>query len=309
MLVVSGSSCKHIAEDMAKILNCEHHSLEARRFPDSEGYFRVPEASIEEIRSNSVILVSNTFPDSCIVETLLLLEAIIDVRKGNLADIRGKGIDCEAIGPGIYLAIPYFGYSRQDKRFNQGEAVSARAIGMLLSSKCDGITVLDLHAPEVLENLPVKVSFASSMREIATYLQSEIKPDFILSPDKGAIERASFVAETIGCKFSYLEKTRIDAHTIVHKAKDLDVNGAIVTIVDDMISTGGTICRASEALREQGAKAVFAACSHGLFTGGAISKLDQFVDGIIASDSLKNPRSVVSSASALCRGINELIEK
>ncbi len=309
MLVVSGSSCRHIAEDMAKLLDCEHHSLEARRFPDSEGYFRVPESSIEKIRSTTVILVSNTFPDSGIIETLLLLEAINDVRQGNLSDIRGKGIDCDPIGPGIYLAIPYFGYSRQDKRFNQGEVISARAIGMLLSSKCDGITVLDLHAPEVLKKLPVPVNFASSMTEIANYLQSEITPDFILSPDKGAIERASFVAETIGCKFSYLEKTRIDAHTIVHKAKDLDVNNAIVTIVDDMISTGGTICRASEALRDQGAKAVYAACSHGLFTGGAISKLDKYVDGIIASDSLRNPRSVVSSAHALCRGITELIEK
>ena len=307
--MVSGSNCRHIAEDMAKLLDCEHHSLEARRFPDSEGYFRVPESSIEKIRTNPVILVSNTFPDSGIIETLLLLEAINDVRQGKLADIRGKGIDCEPTGPGIYLAVPYFGYSRQDKRFNQGEAISARAIGMLLSSKCDGITVLDLHEPEVLKDLPVPVNFASSMTEIANYLDLEIKPDFILSPDKGAIERATFVAETIGCKFSYLEKTRIDAHTIVHKAKDLDVNNAIVTIVDDMISTGGTICRASEALRDQGAKAVYAACSHGLFTGGAISKLDKFVDGIIASDSLRNPRSVVSSASALCRGINELIKK
>ncbi len=308
MLVVSGSSCRHIAEDMAKLLGCEHHPLEARRFPDSEGYFRVPESSIEKIRSTTVILVSNTFPDSCIIETLLLLEAINDVKQGKLADIRGKGIDCSPTESGLFLAIPYFGYSRQDKRFNQGEAVSARSIGMLLSSKCDGITVLDLHAPEVLENLSTPVTFSSSMDEIANYLQSEINPDFILSPDKGAIERASFVAEKIGCRFSYLEKTRIDAHTIIHKAKDLDVNGAVVTIVDDMISTGGTICRASEALREQGAKAVYAACSHGLFTGGAISKLDQYVDGIVASDSLKNPRSVVSSASALCRGIDKLIE-
>lgn len=307
LLVVSGSSCKHIAQDMAKILGCEHHSLEARRFPDSEGYFRVPESSIENIRSSTVVLVSNTFPDSCIIETLLLLEAINDVKQGKLADIRGKGIDCNPTKSNLFLAIPYFGYSRQDKRFNQGEAVSARSIGMLLSSKCDGITVLDLHAPEVLETLPINVTFSSSMNEIANYLKNEINPDFILSPDKGAIERASYVAEKIDCKFSYLEKTRIDAHNIVHKAKDLDVNGAIVTIVDDMISTGGTICRASEALREQGAKAVFAACSHGLFTGGAISKLDKFVDGIVASDSLKNPRSVVSSAHALCRGIEELI--
>ena len=61
------------------------------------------------------------------------------------------------------------------------------------------------------------------MPELAKRLQDDVKPDFILSPDKGAIERAKSVAEAIGCEFSYLEKTRIDAHTIVHKAKDLDV--------------------------------------------------------------------------------------
>ena len=79
------------------------------------------------------------------------------------------------------------------------------------------------------------------MPELAKRLQDDVKPDFILSPDKGAIERAKSVAEAIGCEFSYLEKTRIDAHTIVHKAKDLDVDGKVVAIVDDMIATGGTI--------------------------------------------------------------------
>ena len=82
---------------------------------------------------------------------------------------------------------------------------------------------------------------------LADHLKESVDPDFILSPDKGAIDRASSVAEQIGCEFSYLEKTRIDAHTIVHKAKDLDVAGKSVAIVDDMIATGGTICRAAEA--------------------------------------------------------------
>ena len=191
MLVVSGSSCRHIAEEMAKLLDCEHHSLEARRFPDSEGYFRVPESSIEKIRSNNVILVSNTFPDSCIIETLLLLEAINDVKQGKLEDVRGKGKNRPPSEFSLLLAIPYFGYSRQDKRFNQGEAVSARSIGMLLSSKCDGITVLDLHAPEVLEDLPVKVTFSSTMDEIANYLQLEINPDFIIRTENGFFSHLS----------------------------------------------------------------------------------------------------------------------
>lgn len=281
--------------------------MEARRFPDSEGYFRVPSDSIEPMRSGPVVLVSNAYPDSGIIETLLLLEAIDDVRAGRLSDLRDGDGDVEAVGPGVLLAVPYFGYSRQDKRFKRGEAVSAQAIGHLLASRCDGIAVLDLHAPSALSDLPVPVEFASSMLEIARHLQDNIGPDFILSPDKGAIERARFVAEDIGCGFSYLEKTRIDAHTITHAPKDLDVDGAVVAIVDDMISTGGTICRASDALREQGATQVHAACTHGLFTDGAIPRLDAHVDGVHATDSLLNPRGIIPAASALTRGIESLL--
>ena len=101
--------------------------------------------------------------------------------------------------------------------------------------------------------------------------------------------------------FSYLEKKRIDAHTIEHTPKNLDVEGRIVAIVDDMISTGGTICRASDALRRQGAKEIHAACTHGLFTGGAIHRLRNHVDGVHSTDSLPNPRANVSAASPIQR--------
>ena len=135
-----------------------------------------------------------------------------------------------------------------------GEAISAQFLASTFSKNCDGIVILDIHAPAAVENITNPVELVSSMPEIANHLQSDVRPDFILSPDKGAVERASEVAEVIGIPFSYLEKKRIDAHTIEHTPKDLDVNGKIVAIVDDMISTGGTICRASEALLNQGAK-------------------------------------------------------
>ena len=308
MVVVSGSNAQQVAEQLALALNWEHVQLEARRFPDTEGYIRIPEEQIEAIRKEPVVVVSNTFPDAGIVETLLMLKAISDVRKGSLENLRGiEPQRMENIGPGVYLAVPYFGYSRQDKRFKPGEVISARAIADMLATQCDGLTVLDLHAPQVLENLTIPVAFTSAMPELANHLQSEVKPDFILSPDKGAIDRASQVAKLIDCEFSYLEKTRIDAHTIIHKAKDLDVQGKVVAIVDDMIATGGTICRAADALRSQGATEVHAACSHGLFTGGAIRRLTQFVDGVHATGSLANPRSVIDAGEALARGVRELL--
>ena len=115
------------------------------------------------------------------------------------------------------------------------------------------------------------------------------------------------MAELIDVPYSYLEKKRIDAHTIEHTPKDLDVSGKVVAIVDDMISTGGTICRASDALRRQGAVEVHAACTHGLFTSGALTKLADHVDGVHSSDSLANPRAVISGAPALARGVQDLI--
>ena len=306
MPVLSGSSGRELAIALAEILEMEFVLIESRKFPDGEGYVRVPSESFGVIRSEPVILVSNTFPDSGIMRTILMLEAINDIRKGDLENLKNEGEQVmDNVGPGIFLAVPYYGYARQDKRFSPGETVSARVISEILGRSCDVMVILDLHEPKVLDGSDLEIGFVSSMPEIADVLQKEVGPDFILSPDKGAIDRASEVAKIGGWEFSYLEKTRIDAHTIEHQAKDLDVNGKVVAIVDDMISTGGTICRASDALRRQGAKAVFAACTHGLFTGGALSRLANHVDGVYTTDSLRNPRSVVSSAPALARGIKE----
>jgi len=310
MPVLSGASGAEIAEKLAPILDMAHAALESRRFPDGEAYVRVPLESIESVRSEPVVLVSNTFPDSGIMQTLLLLGAIRDVRRGDLSSLKGEwGGPDEDVGPGIFLAIPYYGYARQDKRFSAGESISAKLVADVVSKYCDGIAILDLHSPEVLEEMEVPIEFVSSMPEIAEKLQKGVVPDFILSPDKGAISRATEVAGLIGCDFSYLEKTRIDAYTIEHTPKDLDVSGKVVAIVDDMISTGGTICRASDALRRQGATEVHAACTHGLFTGGALSRLAKHVDGVYTTDSLPNPRASVSAAPALARGLSRLIEQ
>ena len=93
-------------------LGWEHHSLETRRFPDTEGYIRIPSETIDALRKEPVVVVSNTFPDSGIVETLLMLDAIQDVRAGRLQNLREIGPQTlPDVGNGVVLAIPYFGYS------------------------------------------------------------------------------------------------------------------------------------------------------------------------------------------------------
>ena len=307
MPVLSGSSSASLAASLAASLGWEHHPLEARRFPDSEGYVRVRTPSIDAVRSGPCVLVANTFPDSGIVEALLMLEATRDVRAGQLGGTYSGAPEASAdpVGPGVILAIPYFGYARQDKRFQQGEPISARAIARILAQHCDGIAVLDIHEAGAFADLPIQTEFASAVPDIGDHLAEHVRPDLVLSPDKGAIGIAEAVAARIGCDVSYFEKRRIDARTVAHAPKDLDVDGRVVVIVDDMISTGGTIARATEALRRQGAREVHAACTHGLFTGGAISRLEAVVDGLYATDSLPNPRGIIGAAPAFARAVQQ----
>jgi len=195
MPVVSGSSEQNVANSLSEIMKMEYIKLEDRKFPDGEGYVRVPGEEIEKIRSEPVILVSNTYPDSNILKTILLLKAIGDVRKGDLSNLKGEEPQKLAdVGKGIILAIPYYGYSRQDKRFSKGEVVSARVIANIMSNYCDGMVILDLHEKKVMDGLDFPIIFVSSMAEIADKLEKEVSPDFILSPDKGAISRATKVA-------------------------------------------------------------------------------------------------------------------
>ena len=188
MVVVSGSNAGAMAKQLADTLGWAHHPLETRRFPDTEGYIRIPTDTIEALREEPVVLVSNTFPDSGIVETLLMLDAIQDVRSGRLQNLREIGPQTlPDVGKGVILAVPYFGYSRQDKRFKPGESISARAIADMLATRCDGMVVLDLHAPAVLSDMSIPVAFTTAMPELAHHLKETVNPDFILSPTKGPL--------------------------------------------------------------------------------------------------------------------------
>ena len=292
--VVSTSTHADVALSLATWMQTTSLVLEHRRFPDREAYIRIP----EEVRSNlvgqDVILVTNTYPDEQIVQSILLLQALEQVTR---SDSPESGT--------LTIAIPYYGYARQDKQFLPGESISSATLAIHFSLHCDRMVILDVHAKEPFEKVDIEVLHPSLIPDIAEFFNSGIEIDMVLAPDAGSVERASAVAELLQIPFTHLTKRRIDAYTIIHEPKELDVDGLRVLIIDDMISTGGTIIRATHSLREQGAIEVHAACTHGLFTTGATERLLHNLDSVVASTSLPNPVARIDAGKAIARCLVE----
>jgi ribose-phosphate pyrophosphokinase len=283
--VLGGSASPQLSVRLAKELDVDIGKTTVKRFPDGECYVRIH----DDLEREDVVLVQSTTTDSDIIELLLLQDAIQEYRVRSLITI-----------------IPYFGYARQDRLFNPGEAISSRAMIQAIQNKTDTILLVDIHNLTVLTHFDKPVENISGMLQIATYLK-EAGVEMILSPDEGSVSRARIVAQNIGTSCDYLEKTRIDGETVKITTKVLDVYRKNVCIVDDIIATGGTILEAASQLKDQGAKEVLAACTHGLFAQGALQKLEEVCDTIISSDTIENETSAVSVAPELAKAIQNYL--
>ncbi len=277
--VVAGSASMPLAKAIAKNLGCP--LIEgSKRFPDGECF-----VSLDDLAGRRVLAVQSTYPDDAYVEHLLLLDAAREAGATHVTSI-----------------IPYMGYARQDRAFNPGEAVASRAVAHGVAAMADDVVAIDPHKESILNfyRVPGRAIATTAVPALATTLD-EWGVDAILAPDKGARDRAALAASRLGVPFDHLEKTRLGPTEVVIKTKDLDVAGKRVAIVDDMIASGGTMVKAAGQLKEQGASTVYAACTHGLFTGGAIPKLlAGGIDRVLATDTLPTDGcDVVSAAEAV----------
>jgi len=278
MYILGGTSAKNVARNLANKIHQPLLQATYKRFPDDEFYVRV----LDDIAGEDVLIVQTAYPDQKIVELLLMQDAVHD-----------------AGAKKITVVLPYFGYSRQDKRFEEGEAISARAVAQHISIHADCVITVDPHKEHILKFFTVPAYSCSAVPTIAQYLK-EKNIDFVLAPDKGAKERAKEAATLIDCEYDYLEKTRIDGTTVKITPKKLDAHGKYVAIIDDIISTGGTMANSIKELKKQGAKTVSIACTHGLFVGGAKEKLlSADCDEIISTDTIETEFSKVSAADCI----------
>lgn len=287
MIIVRGSSSALLSEHLAAESGWALASSELKRFPDGESYVRV----ISPLEGEDVLVVSATFPDSNIIETLLLHDA---VSRKKPASVR--------------LLVPYYGYQRQDKLFKDGESVSAEVIAGVLDNRFDEIMTVDLHAEGVskyIRNTKTK-NFVASPQIAKHFRRKEI--DTVISPDGGlrAVEYAKIAAKELGCDYDYFLKERIDSATVKLYPKKVDVKDRNVLIVDDIIATGGSMLAAIRRLKELGAKHIYAGCTHGLFTDNALAKLKGVADEVISTDTIESEASAVSIAPLVSEHLFEL---
>jgi ribose-phosphate pyrophosphokinase len=280
MYVIGGTASKTVAEDLAKILKKPLANTISKRFPDDELYIRI----MDDIKDEHVVIVQTTYPDPNLIELFLLQNAAEEagVKK-------------------ITVVIPYYGYARQDTKFQEGEPISAKAIAGLISLNADNVITVDPHKEHILDFFTTSAHSTTAIPEIAKYLK-EKNIDMILAPDKGALNRAKKASEIIKCDFDYMEKTRIDGETVEIKPKNLDAQNKNVAIIDDIISTGGTMAKSIKELKNQKAKKVYVTCTHGLFAGDAIKKLvSSGCDEIISTDTIMSNFSKVKIAPSIVK--------
>ena len=285
--VIGGGASKDLAKRLARKLKAVYIETETKIFPDGES-----KITLRKIPKKSVILVvQSTYPP---VDTNLLqtLSIISQVRK---------------ISSRTFAIIPYMGYARQDKQFLSGEVITMSVVAKMLQSVgAKKVIVVDIHSITALNHFNIPTENVSAVPELAKYFKKlNLKNPLVVSPDMGGYSRSKKFASLLKTDFIVLKKhrDRKTGRVSIQTAK-VDVQGKDLILVDDIISTGGSIIKAAQFLKKQKCKRVFVACTHGLLVEGAEKKIRKAgVSRIISTNTIPGNTSKVDISGILAKSV------
>ncbi len=293
----SGQNSEYLAEKIADYYGDKLGALEVKKFSDGE---MQPIIKVS-VRGAFVFFIQSTYsPAENLMELLLLIDAARRASAGYITAV-----------------IPYFGYARQDRKDQPRVPISAKLIANLLSEAgADRIMTMDFHADQIQGFFDIPVDHLKSQAIFIPYLQDKIDLSNVLfaSPDVGGVKRTRTYAKHFKKDLVICDKYREKANEVAGMTVIGDVEGRDVILVDDLVDTAGTLCKAADVLIEKGAKSVKALCTHPILSGNAYERIENsHLQKLIVCDTIPLKQEstkieVLSSAKLFSRAIRNAHE-
>jgi len=288
-----GTSNRPLAEEIAHILSTPLTNLTCKRFSDGEIFVKVLESS----RGADAFVIQPTCApvNDSLMEALILVDAL---RRSSAARIT--------------LVLPYYGYARQDKKLGPREPVTAKLVANLMTTAgIDRLLTIDLHAEQIGAFFDVPVDHLPAAPIIAEYLldQNLCGPNVVVvSPDVGGTARARKLAERLGSPLAIIAKRRPAPNETEVMEVIGNVRGKTAVMIDDMIDTAGSVVTGAVAMKERGAKRVFACCTHAVLSGPAIERLEASpIEELVITNTI--PNSHLGSDKIVCLSVAPLLAR
>ena len=277
MKIVACNSNRPLAEAIAAYLHTPLTKASIRRFSDMECFVEIH----ENVRGQDAFVIQSTsYPaNDNLMELLVTLDAL---RRGSARRITA--------------VIPYFGYARQDRKSGPRTPISAKLVANLITTAgADRVLTLDLHAGQIqgFFDIPVDNLFAETVFVRDIQERYDNNNLILVSPDIGGVFRARAIAKRLDADLAIIDKRRERAGESEVMNVIGDVNGRVCLLVDDIVDSAGTLCNAAEALAEIGAKTVLAYTTHGVLSGGAVSRVaGSPLERLVMTDSIQGTEAV-----------------
>ncbi|PLX33824.1 MAG: ribose-phosphate pyrophosphokinase [Clostridiales bacterium] len=259
--IFSGNSNRKLAEKICKELNLPLGDAKVGSFSDGE----ITVNFNESVRGRDVYLIQSVSPplvNRYLMELLIMIDA------------------CKrASAKSISAVIPYYGYARQDRKAKARDPISAKLVADLLEKAgADRVLSMDLHAAQIQGYFNIPVDHLMGVPILAKYFNNKNIEDLVVvSPDLGSVARARKFADRLDSAIAIIDKRRPKANVAEIMNIIGDINGKNVILIDDMIDTAGTITQGAKALKDLGAKDVYACCTHPVLSGPALERIENSV--------------------------------
>lgn len=286
LMVFAGNANPKLAAEVVRRLNISLGRAKVGRFSDGEVSVEIQ----EHVRGQDVFILQSTCAptNENLMELLIMVDALKRASAGR-----------------ITAAIPYFGYSRQDRRVRSARVpIAAKLVADLLAAAgVQRVLTMDLHAEQIqgFFNIPVDNIYSTPIM-LADVWKQDLENLMVVSPDVGGVVRARALAKRLECDLAIIDKRRPKAN--VSEVMNIigDVRGRTCVLMDDMVDTAGTLCKAAGALKDHGAKKVLAYCVHPVLSGAAVSRIgESALDELVVTDTIP-----LSDEAQKCTKIRQL---